>query len=182
MGIGNIVLIGSIVSFSHVSSSLPPPRLSSLLKESEAEAERKRRRAKNEKWDCWKPRSADERSASVRFRSLKSVNNSHVEDNEAISGYAPRPRSSFGRELGHFDIPRIFTCLLSTFVLRHGVCFTRDAWITPSIGLPSIFTRYFIIYPSLNRRGLEILRCFVVLVSLYVSCYLEREREFSGEF
>lgn len=25
MGIGNIVLIGSIVSFSHVSSSLPPP-------------------------------------------------------------------------------------------------------------------------------------------------------------
>lgn len=64
---------------------------------------------------CAKPRSADERS--VRFRSLKSVNNSHVEDNEAISGYAPRPRSSFGRELGHLNILRIFMFLLPTFVL-----------------------------------------------------------------
>lgn len=130
---GNRVLIGSTWTyrfffFFHASS---PPLLSSPtflpFKESEAEVERKRRRAKNEKWGWPKPRSADERS--VRFRSLKSVNNSHVEDNEAISGYAPRPRSSFGRELGHLNIPRIFTLFFSLpmFVLRHGVRFTRDA-------------------------------------------------------
>lgn len=116
--------------------------------------------------------SADERS--VRFRSLKSVNNSHVEDNEAISGCAPRPRSSFGRELGHLNIPRIFTYILSSLFVSRGA-----TWIADSIGLPSIPPRVKV-YPSLNRRA-SWFKDFTLFRSCFVvGCYLEREERILG--
>ena len=149
--------------------SLPLLLLSSLLKEGKlSEVGRKRRRRREER----KVGSADERS--VRFRSLKSVNNSHVEDNEAISGYAPRPRSSFGRELGHLNIPRIFTYILSSLFVSRGV-----AWIADSIGLPSIPPRVKV-YSSLNRRA-SWFKDFTLFRSCFVvGCYLEREERILG--
>lgn len=185
---GNRVLIGSTWTyrffFFHASS--PPPLLSSPtflpFKESEAEVERKRRRAKNEKWGWPKPRSADERS--VRFRSLKSVNNSHVEDNEAISGYAPRPRSSFGRELGTFEYSTDFYVIpLSSYCLFSGTgCVsqgTRESQTRSGFpqSLPALSLSEF------NRRSASWFKDLTFFRSCFVVARIRRvtQREKEGE-
>lgn len=156
------------------------PSSTLLLSSSFEEEKETRTREEGRKSGGGVARSADERS--VRFRSLKSVNNSHVEDNEAISGYALLDHVRVLAGSSAIWISYGFLCFF--FFPR----FFFSAWIADSIkGSPSIFPRYFIADPSLNRGASSWSKDLTLFRSCSVVCirrvtWREGGREFSGEF